>query len=74
MDGEEILRWQGLIREVLVAPPVEDYAIRLLLATHPQSDFAPPVTNKYIRCGASPRGVQALTLAAKVNAILAGQL
>src|SRR3954447_4935974 len=73
MDGEEILRWQALIREVLVAPPVQDYAIRLLLATHPQSDFAPPVTNKYIRCGASPRGVQALTLAAKVQAILAGR-
>ncbi|HEX3152232.1 MAG TPA: MoxR family ATPase [Gemmataceae bacterium] len=73
MDGEEILRWQGLIREVLVAPPVQDYAIRLLLASHPQSDFAPPVTNKYIRCGASPRGVQALTLASKVQAILAGR-
>src|SRR3954468_23939493 len=73
MDGEEILRWQALIRKVLVAPPVQDYAIRMLLATHPQSDFAPAVTNRYVRCGASPRGVQALTLAAKVQAILAGR-
>ena len=72
MDGAEILKWQGLIREVLVAPPVQDYAIRLLLASHPQSDFAPAVTNKYIRCGASPRGAQALVLAAKVRALLKG--
>src|SRR5689334_8809967 len=56
MDGPEIQRWQGLIREVLVAPPVQDYAIRLLLASHPQNEFAPAVTNRYIRVGASPRG------------------
>ena len=73
MDGAEILRWQGLIREVLVAAPVQDYAIRLLLASHPQNEFAAAVTNRYVRCGASPRGVQALTLAAKVQAILAGR-
>jgi MoxR-like ATPase len=73
MDGAEIMRWQGLIREVLVAPPVQDYAIRLLLASHPQNEFAPAVTNRYVRCGASPRGVQALTLGAKVQAILAGR-
>src|SRR4051812_30396716 len=73
MDGAEILRWQGLVREVLVAPPVQDYAIRLLLASHPQNEFAPAVTNRYVRVGASPRGVQALTLAAKVQAILAGR-
>src|SRR4051812_11034692 len=73
MDGAEVLRWHGLVREVLVAPPVQDYAIRLLLATHPQNEFAPAVTNRYIRCGGSPRGVQALTLAAKVQALLAGR-
>jgi MoxR-like ATPase len=73
MDGAEIQQWQKLIREVLVAPPVQDYAIRLLLASHPQNEFAPAVTNRYIRCGASPRGVQAMTLAAKVQALLAGR-
>ena len=36
MDGAEIQQWQQLVREVLVAPPVQDYAIRLVLATHPQ--------------------------------------
>jgi MoxR-like ATPase len=73
MDGHEIRQWQALIREVLVAPPVQDYAIRLILATHPQGEFAAPETNQYLRIGASPRGAQALVLAAKVRALLEGR-
>jgi MoxR-like ATPase len=73
MDGAEIERWQGLVREVLVAPAVQDYAIRLVLATHPGGEFAAADTNKYIRCGASPRGAQALVLAGKVRALLEGR-
>ncbi len=73
MDGAEIQRWQQLVREVLVAPPVQDYAIRLVLATHPGGEFAAAETGKYIRCGASPRGAQALVLAAKVRALLEGR-
>jgi MoxR-like ATPase len=73
MDGREIIQWQGLVREVLIAPPVQDYAIRLILATHPQGEFAVPETNRYIRCGASPRGAQAVVLASKVRALLAGR-
>ena len=73
MDGEEIRRWQQLVREVLVAPPVQDYAIRLVLATHPGGEFAAPQTNKYIRCGASPRGAQAIVLSSKVRALLEGR-
>ena len=56
MDGGEIQQWQQLVREVLIAPPVQDYAIRLVLATHPGGEFAVAETNKFIRCGASPRG------------------
>jgi MoxR-like ATPase len=73
MDGEEIRQWQQLIREVLVAPPIQDYAIRLVMATHPEGEFAVAETNKYIRCGASPRGAQALVLAGKVRALLEGR-
>src|SRR5205823_10497097 len=62
MDGAEIERWQQLVREVLVAPPVQDYAIRLVLATHPGGEYATAEANKYIRCGASPRGAEALEL------------
>src|SRR5438874_9091860 len=46
MTGDEIRQWQQLVREVLVAPPVQDYAIRLVLATHPQGEFATPDANK----------------------------
>ncbi len=73
MGGEEIRRWQVLVREVLVAPPVQDYAIRLVLATHTGGEFATADTNKYIRFGSSPRGAQALVLAAKVRALLEGR-
>jgi MoxR-like ATPase len=73
MDGREIQQWQQLVREVLVAPPVQDYAIRLVLATHPGGEFATDETNRYIRVGASPRGGQALVLAGKVRALLEGR-
>jgi len=73
MSGEEIQQWMQLVREVLVAPPVQDYAIRLVLATHPQGEFATADANRYIRCGASPRGAQALVLAGKVRALLEGR-
>src|SRR5438094_3905590 len=73
MDGAEIRQWQELVREVLVAPPVQDYAIRLVLATHPQGEFATSDANKYIRFGASPRGAQAVVLAGKVRALLEGR-
>jgi len=53
-----------------VAGHVQDYAIRLVLATHPQGEFAPEITNRFIRFGSSPRGVQALVLAGKVRALL----
>jgi MoxR-like ATPase len=73
MDGAEILKWQQLIREVLIAPHVQDYLVRLVLATHPDGPLAPSITNQYLRWGASPRGAQAIALAAKVRALLEGR-
>ena len=73
MDGSEIRQWQKLIREVILAQHVQDYIVRLVLATHPQGPFALPVTNQYLRWGASPRGAQTLALAAKVRALLEGR-
>ncbi|MCG8448351.1 MAG: MoxR family ATPase [Pirellulales bacterium] len=73
MDGAEIVKWQSLVREVIVAPHVQDYIVRLTLATHPEGDFATESTNKFIRWGSSPRGAQTITLAAKVRALLAGR-
>ncbi|GIW81941.1 MAG: ATPase AAA [Gemmatales bacterium] len=73
MDGSAIQTWQQLVREVIVAAPVQDYAIRLVLATHPEGEFATPETNRYIRFGSSPRGAQALILGGKVRALLEGR-
>ena len=69
-DAEKILWAQKLVRRVVVAEHVQDYAIRLVLATHPEGQFAAPMTNRFVRYGSSPRGVQALVLAAKVRALL----
>jgi MoxR-like ATPase len=73
MDGAAILKWQRLAKKTFVAPQVQDYAIRLILATHPQGPFAVGVTNRFLRFGASPRGAQAIVLAAKVRAMLEGR-
>jgi MoxR-like ATPase len=68
--AEQITQAQDLVRHVVIAEHVQDYAIRLVLATHPQGEFAPDVTNRFVRFGSSPRGVQALVLAGKVRAML----
>ncbi|MFT5423312.1 MAG: MoxR-like ATPase [Phycisphaerales bacterium] len=77
LSGEQILEAQHLVRGVVVAPHVKQYASRLVLATHPEGEFAAGgdagPTNKYIRCGASPRGAQALVLAGKVRALTDGR-
>jgi len=73
MDGEEIIQWQQLVREVILADHVQDYIVRLVLATHPEGAQALPITNQYIRWGASPRGAQTLALGAKVRALLDGR-
>jgi MoxR-like ATPase len=73
MDGNEIVHWQGLVRQVVLAKHVQDYIARLVLATHPGGPMAPDVTNQSIRWGASPRGAQTIALAAKVRALLDGR-
>lgn len=73
MDGREILRWQRLVRDVILSPHVQDYIVRLTLATHPEGPLAVPITNQYVRWGSSPRGAQTVALAAKVRALLAGR-
>ena len=75
-DGPKILDAQRLIRSVVIAPHVKQYAARLVLATHPEGEFSggsSSATNRYVRCGASPRGAQALILGAKVRAVTDGR-
>ena len=73
MDGEEILKWQALIRQVILADHLRDYIVRLTLATHAEGPLATDITNQYLRWGASPRGAQTIVLASKVRALLEGR-
>jgi MoxR-like ATPase len=73
IDGERIIAHQNLIKRVIIAPHVQDYAIRVTMATHPQGMFAIPMTNQFLRVGASHRAAQAITLASKVRALLDGR-
>ncbi|MCY2927151.1 MAG: AAA family ATPase, partial [Planctomycetota bacterium] len=71
---ERILEWGNLLKHVPVATPVLDYAARILLATHPKEDGPQyQAVGKYVRYGASPRGLQAMVLAAKLRAVLDGR-
>jgi MoxR-like ATPase len=73
LDGPGLIELQHLVRQVPVASHVKDYAVRLVLATHPKTDTAVSVTNQYLRFGSSPRGGQCLILGAKVRALTQGR-
>src|SRR5215471_17833603 len=60
-------------REEPVAHHVQDFVIRVLEATHPESSEAPEETKRFVRVGASPRGAQSILLAAKIRALFAGR-
>jgi len=73
MDGPRILELRRVLENVVVADPVRDYAVRLVLATHPDSEFAQEEVQKYVRWGASPRASQALIGSARVRALQQGR-
>src|SRR3954467_10408423 len=73
LDAKKILGHQELVKRVVIAPHVQDYAIRCVLATHPQGQFAIPMVNQFLRVGVSPRAAQAITLGSKVRALLDGR-
>ncbi len=78
MTGAQIVDYQHLVQRVPIAPHVQDYAVRMVLATHPkgresEGRFATPLVQKYVRVGASPRAAQALVLSGKVQALLDGR-
>src|SRR6266478_5457154 len=73
LEREALLELMKLVREVPVASHVKDYAVRLVLATHPKTDTASPIASQYLRFGSSPRGGQTLMLAGKVRALIQGR-
>ncbi|MBM3290167.1 MAG: AAA family ATPase, partial [Candidatus Hydrogenedentes bacterium] len=68
----EIVELMGTVRDVPIAPHVERFAAGLLVATHPTSPAAPDLVKRYVKYGASPRGLQACILGGKVRALLDG--
>ncbi len=72
-SGKEIISMRRLAQEIPIAKPVLEFAMKLVLATHPESKYATEKTKKYIRFGSSPRGAQSMVSAARIKAILDGR-
>jgi MoxR-like ATPase len=73
MARSRILEMQKLVREVPIAKHVQDYAVRLLQATHPTTKDAQETVKRFVKFGSSPRGAQALLLAGKIRALFEGR-
>jgi len=73
LERRTLLELQRLVREIVVAPHVADLAARLVLATHPDQAEATPLVRRFVRYGASPRAMQALLLAGRAEALMAGR-
>ncbi len=73
IEADEILEMKRVIKHVPIATHVKDYAIRLVMASHPDNENATEKIEEYVQFGASPRGVQSLVLAGKVSALLEGR-
>lgn len=73
IDAETILEMRATARDVVLAEHVKEFALKAVLATHPESEYATQMTKQYVRYGSSPRGAQSIVLAGKVSALLDGR-
>ncbi len=73
LSGERIMELRGVLEKVVVADPLRDFAVRLVLATHPEAAESGDSVRKFVKWGASPRAVQALVRAARVRALAEGR-
>jgi MoxR-like ATPase len=74
LDSERITALRAVLSKVVVAQPVLDYAVRIVLGTHPDSDFASGDVKRFVKWGASPRASQALITASRVKALAEGRV
>ena len=72
-DAETLLQMRAVAQEVPVAQAVRDFALRLVLATHPEVESSPETVRRFVRFGASPRAAQAIIATARVRALMAGR-
>jgi MoxR-like ATPase len=73
LSGEQIMRYQELIRKIPVADNVMEYAVKLAGKTRINSEFAPAITKDFISWGAGPRASQYLIIGAKCHAAIRGK-
>ena len=73
LTGEDIIAIRNTIREMPISDAVMDYALSIVVATHPERDGAMEISKKYIANGASPRAAQAIVKTAKARAFLEGR-
>ena len=73
LDGDRIMELRAVLEKVVVADPIRDYAVRLVLATHPEASESQETVKRFVKWGASPRAVQALVRAARVRALADGR-
>ncbi len=73
VQQDRLVEMKAFARDVPVARHIQDYALRILQATHPDHGSAPAITTRYVRYGSSPRGAQAMLTAAKVRALFDGR-
>ena len=73
MNAERILQLRRVLDKVVVADPLRDFAVRLVMATHPDTEFSGEDVKKFVRWGASPRAAQSLIRAARVRALWEGR-
>lgn len=73
MNGEDIIAIRTAIKDMPISDAVMDYALSLVVATHPEDANAPEVTKKYVANGASPRAAQAIVKTAKARAFMEGR-
>jgi MoxR-like ATPase len=73
LDSDRIMQLRQTLNNVVVADPIRDFACRLVLSTHPDTEFATPDVKRFVRWGASPRAAQALIKAARVRALSQGR-
>lgn len=73
LSQQRILDMNRLARQVPIADSIRRYAIEIVMGSHPEHELATPLVKRFVRYGSSPRGAQAVLLAAKIQAILDGR-
>ncbi|CAM2076919.1 MoxR family ATPase [Clostridium sp. D43t1_170807_H7] len=74
LEGNEILELRNIIKEIKIAEPVKEYALKLILATHPELENGADIAKRYVEAGAGPRAAQGIIAGAKVRAVMEGRL